>query len=410
MLRSMLSGVSGLRTHQTRMDVIGNNIANVNTVAFKGSRVNFQEIFSQTLNPASSPANGRGGSNPTQVGLGVSLATIDVLHTNGSTQVTDKATDLSIDGDGFFVVSNGSSRFYTRAGNLNLDQMGNLVHPSGLLVMGWMNDPASNEITTTGEPQAINLANLSMPPQATTKVTFEGNLDDRLGVGESVPYTVSVFDAKGREHKLTYTFEKIAGNEWQYTVSAPAGLTAASGATGTISFDSRGRVASTDMPQLVITFDDGNTVDLNIQTSVTAEKFTQYSAEGNLKAAEVDGYKSGTLNQIQIDSNGCIIGIYSNGMYRIDAVLALASFTNPAGLEKIGDNLFAMSTNSGPAYLGTAGQDGRGTINPGTLEMSNVDLAKEFTDMITTQRGFQANSRIITTSDEMLQELVNLKR
>ncbi|MBE3101381.1 MAG: flagellar hook-basal body complex protein, partial [Firmicutes bacterium] len=214
MLRSMFSGVSGLRVHQTRMDVIANNIANVNTTAFKSSRVNFQEIYSQTLKSASSPANGggRGGTNPSQVGLGISIASIDVLHMNGSAQRTDKATDLAIEGDGFFTVSDGSNQYYTRAGNFDMDRSGSLVTSGGLKLMGWLNDPITQQVETTGEPKEINLANLVLPPKATSSITFEGNLDNRAldGNGDIVPYTVSVFDAKGTEHKLTYTFTKTA--------------------------------------------------------------------------------------------------------------------------------------------------------------------------------------------------------
>ena len=417
MLRSMFSGVSGLRIHQTRMDVIANNIANVNTTAFKSSRVNFQEIYSQTLKSASSPANGggRGGTNPSQVGLGISIASIDVLHMNGSAQRTDKATDLAIEGDGFFTVSDGSNQYYTRAGNFDMDRSGNLVTSGGLKLMGWLNDPITQQVETTGEPKEINLANLVLPPKATSSITFEGNLDNRAqtGNGDIVPYTVSVFDAKGTEHKLTYTFTKsAAANEWKYAVTdptGPTGLTIAAG-TGTLTFKTDGSFDTTALDTPLMTVTVPGTDDIVIQPSFTADKFTQYAGDTLVKAAAVDGCRKGELNGINIDKSGNVTGVYNNGEFRVEATLALARFTNPGGLERMGDNLFTVSTNSGFPDLGAAGQDGRGIINPGSLEMSNVDLAKEFTDMISTQRGFQANSRIITTSDEMLQELVNLKR
>jgi len=413
----MFSGVSGLRIHQTRMDVIANNIANVNTTAFKSSRVNFQEIYSQTLKSASSPANGggRGGTNPSQVGLGISIASIDVLHMNGSAQRTDKATDLAIEGDGFFTVSDGSNQYYTRAGNFDMDRSGSLVTSGGLKLMGWLNDPITQQVETTGEPKEINLANLVLPPKATSSITFEGNLDNRAKNGDIVPYTVSVFDAKGTEHKLTYTFTKAATvNKWDYAVTDPTdptGLTIPGG-TGTVTFNTDGSfnttAPATNIPLMTVAV--AGTQTINIQPSFTADKFTQYAGETSVKAAAVDGYRKGELNGINIDKSGNVTGVYSNGEFRVEATLALARFTNPGGLERMGDNLFTVSTNSGFPDLGAAGQDGRGIINPGSLEMSNVDLAKEFTDMISTQRGFQANSRIITTSDEMLQELVNLKR
>jgi len=408
----MFSGVSGLRLHQTRMDVIGNNIANVNTVAFKSSRVTFQEVFSQTLKPASSPAAGvgRGGTNPQQIGLGMAIASIDVLHLNGSAQRTDKVTDLSIEGDGFFTVSDGVNRYYTRAGNFDMDLTGNLVTANGLKVMGWLYDPAVGEVVTAGQPREINLANLVLPPQATTSFIFEGNLNNEAQVGDQFPYTVSVYDSKGAEHKLTVTFEKIDDNEWEYTITAPAGLTITAGDTGTLIFNTNGSFDDENSIVPLLEIDVAGADSLSIQPSFTLDKFTQYNSEYSVKVASVDGYRAGVLNGISIDKNGNVIGIYSNGLFRTEATLALAKFTNPAGLLKLGDNLFGVSTNSGLPELGVAGQDGRGTINPGSLEMSNVDLTQEFTDMIITQRGFQANSRIITTSDEMLQELVNLKR
>jgi flagellar hook protein FlgE len=413
MLRSMFSGVSGLRLHQTRMDVIGNNIANVNTTAFKSSRVTFQEVFSQTLKPASSPAEGggRGGTNPFQVGLGISIASIDSLHMNGGVQRTDKATDLAIEGDGFFAVSDGSNMYYTRDGNFDLDLSGNLVTASGLKVMGWLYNPATQSVETTGEPTEINLANMVLPPKATTSITFEGNLSDRLDIGDSLPYTVNIFDAKGAEHKLTYTFTKSANNVWNYTVTAPPNMTVAGGMSGVLSFNQDGSLIPMAMPPLTVIAVDNSIPPINIDVEFNPDKFTQYDeSESTVKAALVDGYRAGVLNGINIDSNGDVVGIYSNGQFHVEATLAIAKFTNPGGLERMGGNLFRTSTNSGIPELGIAGEDGRGTINPGALEMSNVDLAREFTDMITTQRGFQASSRIITTSDEMLQELVNLKR
>jgi flagellar hook protein FlgE len=416
MLRSMFSGVSGLRLHQTRMDVIGNNIANVNTVAFKSSRVTFSELYSQTLRPASAPEpGGRGGTNPFQIGLGIGISSIDVMHINGSVQRTDRATDLAIEGDGFFVVEDQSGRYYTRAGNFDMDEQGNVVTSGGLKVLGWSYDPAIGSVSAAGQPSAINLANLMLPPKATESVEFFGNLDSRLPAGSQVSYTVSVYDSKGDTHAITYTFEKdVADNVWLYSTSSQEGLTITSGDTGVLVFDDNGRFVPPDMPGgstvPALTLEVPGTADVVYQASFIADKFTYNAGETSIKTANVDGYSFGVLNGIAIDATGSIIGVYSNGQFRTEAVLALATFTNTGGLIKRGDNLFMESTNSGIPNIGTSGTDGRGSINPGALEMSNVDLAREFTDMIATQRGFQANSRIITASDELLQELVNLKR
>lgn len=442
MLRSMFSGVSGLRTHQTKMDVIGNNIANVNTVGFKASRATFQEIYNQTLKAASAPtsAEGRGGINAQQVGLGVSVASIDVLHTQGGAQRTDKATDLALEGDGFFVLSDGVSNFYTRAGNFDVDPQGYLVSASGLKVQGWTNRNADGEIITTGSTNELNLTNLSMPPRATSRLRFEGNLDSSLDENGSVEYTTDIVDSLGDEHNIKLVFSRvtetyidedgdeqtrIVPNQWHLAIeSADANGTitntvlydtrdsATFPGAGPIQFDGNGRLIHPLEGIVIPNIDFSNGAesieDLNIEFD--HDKLTQNNNESTFKIAYSDGYLYGTLSNITIDSLGRVIGIYSNGQARTDAVLAIARFSNPAGLSKLGDNLFEISSNSGEPMIGRAGIDGRATINPGALEMSNVDLAREFTDMITTQRGFQANSRVITTSDELLQELVNLKR
>jgi flagellar hook protein FlgE len=427
MLRSMFSGVSGLRSHQTRMDVIGNNIANINTVGFKASRVTFQEIYNQTLKAASAPtsATGRGGVNAHQVGLGVSVASIDVLHTQSGAQRTDKATDLAIEGDGFFVVSDGVTNFYTRAGNFDIDPQGYLVSATGLKVQGWTNRNIDGEIITTGTTNEINLANLSMPPRPTSVLGFEGNLDSGLDVNDMIEYTTSIVDSLGEEHNIKLIFTKIAPNRWDLLIE-PADVnskiinsplydsTDATNFPGAqpIQFDGNGRLVwpinGITIPN--IEYNNGAVPTENLFISFDTEKFTQNDSESSVKISYTDGYLYGVLNNINIDSMGRVVGIYSNGQTRIDAVIAVARFSNPAGLSKLGENLFQISANSGEPITGQAGLDGRGAINPGALEMSNVDMANEFTDMIITQRGFQANSRIITTSDEMLQELVNLKR
>ncbi len=406
-MRSMFSGVSGLRAHQMQMDVIGNNISNVNTVGYKASRVTFQEIYSQTLKSATGPTIGaRGGSNPHQVGLGVSVGTIDVLHTRTGAQRTDKATDLSIEGDGFFVVSDGVSNFYTRAGNFDVDRLGNLVAPGGLKVMGWEKDEP-----TSAAPKPINLSGLSMPAKQTESLTFNGNLSADSNVGNEEYYTISIFDSLGREHKLELEFEKTATNQWNWAVKKMEGDTRIGDVTGsgTLEFNSDGTIKSISNDKITITFTENEANNMG-DVMIDFSKLTQSAGKTHLKGEQIGGYTAGVIESISIDSNGVITGLYTNGQSQEEWRIAMAHFTNPAGLTKLGNNLFQKSTNSGEADYGVAGTGGRGVLNPGSLEMSNVDLAKEFTDMIIAQRGFQANSRIITTSDEMLQELVNLKR
>ena len=443
MLRSMFSGISGLRAHQTKMDVIGNNIANVNTVGFKASRVTFQEIYNQTIKAASTAATGtgRGGTNPQQIGMGVSVASIDVLHTSGGPQRTDKTTDLSLEGDGFFVVSDGVSNYYTRAGNFDIDpQSGSLVSASGLKVQGWTRND-EGEIITSGATGEIDLTNLSMSPQATSWIKFQGNLDSGLDKDGIIEYTTSIIDSLGEEHNIKLVFTKvtqedpdnpgetiIVPNQWNLKIEPASGD---SKITTGVLYDTSDPAAFPDAQPIVfdengklVSHEDGITIPSiafnngaatiegqdGFKIEFDGEKLTQNNGESTFKAAESDGHIFGTLNSISIDSMGRVVGLYSNGKARIDAVIAVSRFNNAAGLSKLGDNLFQTTANSGDPIIGLAGTDGRAVINPGALEMSNVDLAGEFTDMIITQRGFQANSRIITTSDELLQELVNLKR
>lgn len=419
MMRSMFAGVSGLRNHQTRMDVIGNNIANVNTIGYKKARVTFQDILSQNIRGASSPTATRGGTNPMQVGLGMTINTIDTIHTQGSSETTGKVTDMMVDGDGFFIVGDGTNRFYTRAGNFDFDAVGNLINTSGLLVQGWMADSQGN-IDTTVAISGIKIPKgQSIQPKATENATFVNNLDagtpqydntvtPPVGV---VATTLEIYDSLGNAYNLPIEFRKTANsNEWSVVVDPQGTFTAATLAVTTTSnliFDGNGNYKAGDLTIDLTNFTNGAN-DQSIKVDLT--KITQYAGESNVEPNFQDGYASGVLNGYAIDSSGVITGQFSNGLTKQLAQVALANFNNPAGLMKVGGNLFTQSNNSGNAQIGAAGTGGRGEISPGKLEMSNVDLSQEFTDMIITQRGFQANSRIITVSDEMLQELVNLKR
>ena len=227
MLRSMYSGISGLRVHQTKLDVIGNNIANVNTVGYKASRTVFQEVYSQTLKAAAAPTTdgNRGGTNPQQVGLGVSVAAIDVLHTSSGVQRTDKATDLAIEGDGFFVVADGDTRYYTRAGNFDISPNGYLVSASGLKVQGWTQKDENGEIMVSSSPDSLTDirldSNMHMPANPTSYIEFAGNLDSRAEVGDTVKYTATVIDSLGNEHSIILEFEKRNNNSWDLSITSP---------------------------------------------------------------------------------------------------------------------------------------------------------------------------------------------
>lgn len=448
MMRSMYAGVSGLKNHQTRMDVIGNNIANVNTTGYKKSRVVFKDTLYQTIRGASRPTDARGGTNPMGVGLGMTLSSIDQIHTPAPAATTNKITDMAVDGNGYFILDNGGQLFYTRAGNFDFDKMGNLVNTSnGYRVHGWMADktqftPTGNwVIDTVKATQPIDISSFkTIEPNATTEVRFSGNLNSNIPtVTGSPPVFTSdntvitskeIYDSLGNKHTIYFRFYKVGVtgtppnvvSDWNCDVSFdPAFPNPAAGnsigggtqtvqITGVIKFDQNGNIITTPNPpvqNLTAVMTNGAN---NINFKVDFSQLTQWESKSTAWAEHQNGYSMGNLVSFTIGIDGTISGVYDNGETRNLARVALANFQNPAGLLQAGSNLFQVSNNSGDPLVGAPGDQGMGGILPGSLEMSNVDLSEEFTEMIVTQRGFQANSRIITTSDEMLQELVNLKR
>jgi flagellar hook protein FlgE len=462
----MFSGVSGLRVHQTKMDVIANNISNVNTFGYKSSRVTFAEIFSQTTAGASgaSPETGRGGVNAMQIGLGANVASIDMLMTNGAAQRTDNPYDLMIQGDGFFIVGDTSGTYFTRAGAFRLDEAGNLVGPNGMQLQGWKAQQGLGGVQTVPKTglQGIQISGEDehIGAEVTTYEKITGNLNALTDpVKES---SLSFYDSLGNKYnvKMRYEYDQTA-KQWNMTMADRATIqgsdqivyftnTAAQGGTPAVNDLSgatpKGFTLTTVAPPAndpgitflpingnpILKFDANGDID---PASLTSLQFTVVDAVGALNpnsafapiitvdlqrltqqadkatvTVEPDGAPPGSLNGVSIGSDGKISGKYSNGKTKILWQIPVAKFKNPAGLERVGNNLYSATPNSGE-FDGVGEEAAGGTsLLPGVLEMSNVDLASEFTDMITTQRGFQANSRIITTSDEMLQELVNLKR
>ena len=618
MMRSMFSGVSGLKTHQTKMDVVGANIANVNTAGYKRSTVTFSEMLNQQIRGASAPsASFYGGTNPMQVGLGVSVGSIDVVHSAGSPQSTGRSMDMSIEGEGYFVVGIGSDNYYTRAGNFGFDAENNLVASNGMRVKGWTATIDSDNKLSLDTSQAISPINLtalstSQIMQATTNMTIGVNLDSRLadaggvkpatlswayveptapetiilkidgfertvplaigndindainainavinpadpalkvgiaseepagsgkiqikslnnvanstiqvtagGAGLSAPITVhgslydtiksytspvvngsdminasatnpvrlsigegvvanedlritdgnnivylnstnadkwdldpssglltirgdlgvaswdananikveyhkadyqtsmKVYDNQGGAHDFTVTYMKIDSNHWQanYAIDGDViSMGTPPSYTKDMHFKTNGQIddiiSGNASFQLPYKFPDSSGLEA-LQINVDLSTMIQVANENSTLSNIQNGFSPGSLQRISVNQTGQIIGTFSNGENIELAQVALATFSNTAGLSKVGDTLFTESRNSGIPEIGASGSGGKGSIKPESLEMSNVDLSQEFVDMIITQRGFQANSRIITTSDEMLQELVNLKR
>jgi len=394
MLRSLFSGISGLRAHQTMLDVTGNNIANVNTTGFKASQTQFQDTLSQVLTNAGAAQDGVGGTNPAQVGLGVRVAGITTNFQQGAAQLTNRSTDMMISGDGFFVVRKGTEQLYTRAGAFDFDATGQLVTPDGGLVQGWAADGTGN-IDTNGTLVDLRLPIATlMGASLTTSATFEGNLPAEAQV--TTPPTilnrdVDVYAADGTVTTLALAFQRTAAG---WTVTGANGA-----ATGTVNmtFNADGTQASGGTLAV-----GGITVDLST--------ITGFAGLDTVEASTQNGRAAGTLQSFTINADGTLLGSFSNGLKQALGRVALSTFTNPAGMEKAGGSLYRTTVNSGDAQIGAAGTGGRGDLTGGALEMSNVDLSAEFTNLIIAQRGFQANSRVITTSDELLQELVNLKR
>ena len=419
MMRSLFSAISGLRAHQTWMDVIGNNISNVNTAGFKVGRVRFTDILSQLVRGASGPEEGRGGINPLQIGLGAVTGAVDTIHTQGALQLTGKPSDLAIQGDGFFIVSDGAQTLYTRDGAFYIGSDLRLVNSStGFYVLGWQAD-ADGAVDPAGPVGPIIVPiGQQLDAVPSTVITVQGNLDANAAVGDQVVTRVGVIDSQGFRHDLYIVFQKTAANQWSYTVQEddprtsateddPA-LSVSGGGTGSLTFDANGNLDSTGSTINTLSLALTNGAD-NMTITPDFSKLTQLQSMSTANAA-ANGAPAGSLTTFTVSQTGEILGIYSNGTTKVIGQVALALFTNPGGLMKVGSNSYQPTLNSGEPIVGTPGSGGRGVVASGYLEMSNVDLAQEFTNMIMAQRGFQANSRVITASDEVLQELVNLRR
>ncbi len=513
MMRSLFSGVAGLKTHQTKMDVIGNNIANVNTVGYKTAQVTFKDLLYQTTQSATgaNDATGRAGINPKQIGLGVTNGTIySNITAGGSTETTGNPFDIMINGDSFFIVTDGNNQFYTRAGAFTVDAKGTLaMTANGYPVMGYgtTTNTDGDVVIDTSKLSTLPInssQNQTSPADATSKAYFTGILDsnsDALSTDNGQSINVQIFDNEGYSYTVQYKVLPVKDTNGN-TVQGKFNLTISDilDSTGSTIFrdqdtannetaaayaaakeeyftpllsstDSAGTTITnaTAANPLVITFENahgtvsgpyisgstdatdatkgaGFTLNINALANGTGpnntnidvtklkngagiEAFTKEietdistiqnvdnkgtstinGGNGGVSSTTGSGWRVGTLSAISIGVDGKITGTYTNGQTALLGQIATATFSNASGLQKEGDNLYSATQNSGDAKVNTVDSNG-GSFTPGALEMSNVDLSSEFTSMITTQRGFQANSRIITVSDTLLEELINLKR
>lgn len=423
---SLYSGISGLTANSTAMAVIGNNIANINTPAFKVSRTEFSDILSSNMG----------------VGRGTKVESVATLQSQGGFQATANVTDVALEGSGFFMLKDGSGlgTYFTRAGNFHIDEEGFLTNPSNYRVQGFDLDEAGSFSGTTRD---IQINSSLLPPASTTETVFHLNLSsnetqvgpfDETNPADTSNFSssITVYDSLGNAHQVTAYFtltsqDPTLGSEWEWNVCVDgedwnAGVpgTLYRGATGTITFDNQGRLDTETTTTSSFDFAGGaqlaQSISIDFGTSITGDGgsgldgTTQFGEQNSTLFQNQDGYGPAYLAALDIDSEGRIYGKYGNGETRYFAQIAIANFTNPTGLDQTGGNMFGETPTSGDAIISVANVSGNGRIFGNSLEQSNVDLAQQFVNMIITQRGFQANSRSITTADEMMNELVNIVR
>ena len=428
MAGSLWSGISGLNASNEQMDIIGNNIANVNTVGFKAGSTVFGDILSQSIT---------GGSGTMQIGRGVRVTAIPTLFGQGSFASTQSATDLAIDGEGFFIVKNSDgATYYTRAGMFNMGEGGYLRDMNGYKVQGYLYENGIN----TNAIGDISLSDIQSDPSATTEFSIGANLNSEAAEGDIFISAQTVYDSLGGAHTLKMEFKKLANaRTWSchaYIDGKPSNDTPVSSDSLTIVFKDDGSLESADgndPPEDVIlnfdAFQDDS--DLNpsgatlgdgsnnitwvivgdpATTSLTPETLTGYASPSVNRSLVSDGWSSGELQSLSIGSDGVIDGSFTNGQSMAIGQIALAKFSNTLGLKKMGNSLFAVTVSSGDALINKPGTGGVGEISPNSLEMSNVDLATEFINMITAQKAYQASAKVVTTTDQMMSELMNIKR
>lgn len=404
MLSSLFSGISGLNANSDAMAVIGDNIANVNTMGFKSSRASFANILSQSSS----------GYTGNEIGRGVSMTGISAQMGQGSLETTENATDMAIQGSGFFMLRDETgAAFYTRAGEFKFDKDGTLVDNNAMKVQGWDLDMPVGTGGTVTDITVPNGGTAASKP--TEEISLKVNLDAAAAVLDEYSTSMTVYDSLGNEVDLTITFTRQAGG-WQWAPSIPVAAGTAAGG-GVLAFGADGTLSNNADETISLTLLSGATSPQDLTwdlvddaTTLTNGDVTGYAAESATTFQTQDGFPAGMMQTVSIDENGTITGVYNNGQTKPLFQISMASFPSYWGLTKKGGNLWAESLASGQPMIGTAGSGGFGTVISQSLEMSNVDLAAEFVDLITTQRAFQANSRVITASDEILTELINIKR
>jgi flagellar hook protein FlgE len=395
-MSALQTGVSGMLAHQTRMDAIGNNITNSNTVGFKSSRM----LFADALYAA--------GGTDTEIGQGVLIAAADTNYGQGSMAATGRTLDVAIEGEGFLTVTDGSNFYHTRNGSLALDAEGSLVHlASGMKVVALppAAGPADAASVTPASSMKVPLGQTSVA-RVTSQMNVGGNLDSRSAAGGATQLTARVFDSLGAGHELTLTFTHSATpGQWDVTASSPDG-TVTVPAPAQVAFDADGR-PTTDTVALEFTLANPGGATATLPVNVSVANVTQLAQENSTSLRSQDGLPPGVLTGVTIQPDGAVMGVYSNGLTDRLGQLVTSTFANTGGLQRYRDSLYQATPDSGLANYGIPSATGHGALRNGQLESSNVNLAQEFADMILTQRGFQASSRVVSVADEMLQVLMN---
>ena len=415
MISAFSTALSGLDANSDAINIIGNDLANLNTAGYKATEVEFQDLMSQSLG-----VSGTSG----QLGMGVGPVTAVTNYSQGTLETTNGATDAAIQGDGFFVVNdpNTNQTLYTRDGSFQVNSSGELTTVSGQLVQGW--SAVNGVINTNGPVGNLTLpVGSSVPATATTTMNLALNLDSGVATtdpGAVVTAPVQVYDSQGASHTLTATFTKTASNSWTYSLSVPPGdLTSGSTtpiATGTLTFDANGNLltpaASGSPVALTISGLSDGAADMNINwnlyNSSGTPTVTQYDEASTVSGTTQNGYAAGSVSGVALQNGGTVVATYTNGQQVAIGQLALASIANPSSLSSVGDNNLAVTSSTSTPVLGAANTGDNGQIVAGSLESSTVDIATEFANLLTFQRGYQANSRVITTADELQQETINL--
>lgn len=417
---SFSAGLSGLNANAQALAVVGNNLANINTVGFKASSVTFRDLVYQNV--------GGSSENPTQVGLGVGIAAVSPVFTQGTIEASRSATNVAIQGNGFFMLNGPEGLSYTRAGNFSFDSAGTLITPDGQEVQGFTTiDPVTGQVVNTGAPTSINVPpGVLRAPVPTSQISAISNLDAEAADGSTFTTSIQVLDSLGASHITTMTYTKTGTGAWSYELTVEGGDVAGGTAgtpfqlaTGTLSFDGLGVLTQVDgaaPANVSITTPawtngaSANTIEWKVLDANNNPVLTNFAAPSATSSISQNGSEAGTVTNISISPDGTIVATVGVGQSLTIGQLALVNFNNPQGLTKIGSNRYGEGPAAGLRNVGIPGTGGRGTLIGSALEQSNVDMAQEFTQMILAQRGYQANGKMITVSDQLLLDTLNLKQ